>query len=1217
MSPAALAAVRPTSIIGHEYRVKSGGGAYGEWTWMSGTSATTTGSTVSGLSNNVLYTFQVRVVYWSYSEGARDGLASREVRVTPRFDYSDPGSIPSITGVSLHSTNPSAVNLQLSAAPSGTSYVRVRAHPYSGPTDGAIISEPAFANQVAVTGLSQGEGYTISVRYCTSTHQCGLSSANQEAAPTPHAPTSVTASDRTLSWTSPAGNGSRVWWEAGYSTNVNASQPSDLVEALVENERHDHPDDATTHSVTISGLDSGTAYKLFVRSVVMDSDWFQRVPNAHSAWVSPSGGSVTPTSLVVVGGNGQAQAQWQMPSGGGQAVQGLRASSSASSSATTYEVAWTQAGSDWADGSTQTATDTSATVTGLVNGQSYAFRVRAVQNGDPTGWSQTVHATPATAPAAPSGLSATPGDGALEVAWSAPAETGGADITRYELDAVVKGTAWNEDPLEDDLTESPATVTGLVNGTEYAVRVRAVNSAGEGNWSAVSHATPVASGPSVVLPFPDLFLLNRATAAIDMTEHFSGSSLIYDVMVTTTHKRTGRVKTGPINTVARNKVRGTWSGNVLTLTGGASGDHVLGLAMSATDADGVTAQDDFTLTVGAEAPPEPPTDPVDPATLILAFSDLDLDNGATSSIDMTEHFSGTSLTYEVLVTTTHKRTGKVRTGPINTVARNKVRGAWSDQVLTLTAGPSGHHVLGMKVTATDTAGGEASDDFELEVGSAGGQALATRALHDSLAGQARILLEDASSAVGGRMHFAARATDPLRALADLYGAGSPLPECTLDVSLGTCLDAEAERHDARRAGPSSVLGTAAMSTDEASLVPIDLSELRDRVAQQGLAVSLNNPLPGDPGSAVAPDDALALTFWGQGGPTSGASQTVFWGLDAAMGEDWVTGLAFAETAVQSRHALSGVDVEGSAESSISAFYPYLRSTLGSSTEVWSLMGFGSGTMESLWSGPDPSFASTDLIRLDGEVDFNLGLVGAEHALLEHGGFTLSALGDAGWSRLAVTSGPAQGIDASVSRTRLALQGRYASEDGRWTSALRAGARVDGGDGQTASGLELAGDVQRRWGRWLAGVDGRWYGADTLAAGHGSQGVKATLGFASSSDGTGLSATLSPAWGTQSGLFDRDGLLVSSLDSASDSDALGRIDARASWGMRLPGRSLLGPRLRLSPHVGASFVEGGAQHLRFGVALQGKLDLGLDVERRAAPGVSDAEHGFLVRLNISF
>ena len=222
----------------------------------------------------------------------------------------------------------------------------------------------------------------------------------------------------------------------------------------------------------------------------------------------------------------------------------------------------------------------------------------------------------------------------------------------------------------------------------------------------------------------------------------------------------------------------------------------------------------------------------------------------------------------------------------------------------------------------------------------------------------------------------------------------------------------------------------------------------------------------------------------------------------------------------------------------------------------------------------------------------MGLVGAEQMLFERGGFRLFALGDAGWSRLAVTSGTAEGIEATVSRTQLGLEGRYASEDGALSSTLHVGARVDGGDGQTASGMELTGDVQRTWGRWLAGVEGRWYTADTTEAVFGAQGIRATLGLAPREDGTGLGLTLSPGWDTQAESSKQVGF-QSALDGGSTGQATTHLDGRVSWGMKLPGQGLSeqdlsGPVERLSTYVEFSVAEEGSRHLQTGLALETRL-----------------------------
>ena len=98
----------------------------------------------------------------------------------------------------------------------------------------------------------------------------------------------------------------------------------------------------------------------------------------------------------------------------------------------------------------------------------------------------------------------TPGGGLLTVAWTAPEQTGGADITSYDLryiesgapdkadeDWIVVDGAWTSGPLT-------YTITGLAGGAEYDVQVRAVNASGDGLWSETKIAAPIAADASLV-----------------------------------------------------------------------------------------------------------------------------------------------------------------------------------------------------------------------------------------------------------------------------------------------------------------------------------------------------------------------------------------------------------------------------------------------------------------------------------------------------------------------------------------------------------------------------------------------------------------------------------------------------------------------------------------------------------------------------------------------
>ena len=92
---------------------------------------------------------------------------------------------------------------------------------------------------------------------------------------------------------------------------------------------------------------------------------------------------------------------------------------------------------------------------------------------------------PTTVATAPTSLVATPSDGQVSVAFTAPANTGGAAITDYEYQ--LDGGTWTS----ASTTSSPVVITGLTNGTSYSIKLRAVNSAGNGAESvAVSVDTP-------------------------------------------------------------------------------------------------------------------------------------------------------------------------------------------------------------------------------------------------------------------------------------------------------------------------------------------------------------------------------------------------------------------------------------------------------------------------------------------------------------------------------------------------------------------------------------------------------------------------------------------------------------------------------------------------------------------------------------------------------
>ena len=135
------------------------------------------------------------------------------------------------------------------------------------------------------------------------------------------------------------------------------------------------------------------------------------------------------------------------------------------------------------------ASATSYTVTGLENGTSYTFEVRAMNAISP-GQGATARATLAeSAPGAPAGLTATGGDESVTLTWNAPTD-GGSQILRYEFRYAADGETYGEwMTVSGGASARSLTIDNLTNGTEYGFQVRAVNAIDPGP-AAGDSATP-------------------------------------------------------------------------------------------------------------------------------------------------------------------------------------------------------------------------------------------------------------------------------------------------------------------------------------------------------------------------------------------------------------------------------------------------------------------------------------------------------------------------------------------------------------------------------------------------------------------------------------------------------------------------------------------------------------------------------------------------------
>ena len=129
-----------------------------------------------------------------------------------------------------------------------------------------------------------------------------------------------------------------------------------------------------------------------------------------------------------------------------------------------------------------------------------SIRIRVVSQDGQASFTYTIQISRADPPGAPDISVVTPGDGSLTVVWTAPGETGGADITSYDIRYIESGAPDKTDEdwtvVDDAWTSGPLTytITGLTVETEYDVQVRAVIATGDGLWSETKSAATIATG---------------------------------------------------------------------------------------------------------------------------------------------------------------------------------------------------------------------------------------------------------------------------------------------------------------------------------------------------------------------------------------------------------------------------------------------------------------------------------------------------------------------------------------------------------------------------------------------------------------------------------------------------------------------------------------------------------------------------------------------------
>ena len=489
----------PVTDYDYQYRVKT---PTGTWTEVTNTAITALSATITSLMENTEYEVQVRATNAEGTSGWSDsGNGSTDANAAPVFSTpaafaaaenqtavgtvqaSDGDGADSVTGYAIEG-GADASEFTIDAATGVLTFAQAPNYEDASDADG---------NNAYVVVVRATSGADARVKTADQTITVTVTDVEGEAPGAPAAPTVASAgvSSVAVSWTVPANAGPPV---TDYDYRHRVKTPTGTWTEVTNTA-------ITALSATITSLMENTEYEVQVRATNAEgtSGWSDSGNGSTDANVAP----VFSTSAAFAAAENQTAVGTVQASDGdgadsvtGYAIEGGADASEFTIDAATGVLTFAQA-PNYEDASDADGNNAYVVVVRATSGAD--ARVKTADQTITVTVTDVEGEAPG-APAAPTVVSA--GVSSVAVSWTVPANAG-PPVTDYDYQYRVKtptGT-WTE-VTNTAITALSATITSLMENTEYEVQVRATNAEGTSGWSdsgngsSDANAAPVFSTPA-------------------------------------------------------------------------------------------------------------------------------------------------------------------------------------------------------------------------------------------------------------------------------------------------------------------------------------------------------------------------------------------------------------------------------------------------------------------------------------------------------------------------------------------------------------------------------------------------------------------------------------------------------------------------------------------------------------------------------------------------